>query len=129
MIWSPERWFIPPWSLLFASPIVTRTPTAVDPPTAIRGHLRQLHIIYMILFASDGRKRKDGMRDRRNPLKRLDFIERKTLDFASPGLDFPSLRLGFLFPKTWIFLPPAWIFLPPLRAEGELSGPTELDEQ
>jgi len=31
-----------------ASPIVTRTPTAVDPRTAIRGHLRQLHILYMI---------------------------------------------------------------------------------
>jgi len=44
MIWSPERWFITPWSLLFASPIVTRTLTAGDPRTAIRGHVRQLHI-------------------------------------------------------------------------------------
>src|SRR5208282_4458513 len=49
MIWSPERWFIPPWSLLFASPIATRTPTAVDPRTAIRGHARELHTLYMIL--------------------------------------------------------------------------------
>src|SRR5208282_1581160 len=43
MIWSPERLFIPPWSL--RSPL-----TAVDPRTAIRGHARQLHIIHMILF-------------------------------------------------------------------------------
>ncbi len=33
-----------------AGPIVTRTPTAVDPRTAIRGHVRQLNILYMILI-------------------------------------------------------------------------------
>ncbi len=33
-----------------ASPIVTRTVTAVDPRTAIRGHVRQLHILYTILI-------------------------------------------------------------------------------
>ncbi len=31
-----------------ASPMVTRTLTVVDPRTAIRGHVRQLHIVYMI---------------------------------------------------------------------------------
>src|SRR5208282_2000863 len=66
MIWSPERWFIPPWSLLFASPIATRTPTAVDPRTAIRGHVRQLHIlsmilIHMILCRQRRRKREKGL--------------------------------------------------------------------
>src|SRR5208283_3481793 len=45
-----------------------------------------------------------------------------TAIFSSPGLDFASRKLGFSFL-------PAWIFLPPLRAEVELSGPTELHEQ
>jgi len=40
-------------------------------------------------------------------LEKAQFAEGKSLDFPSSGLDFPS----------------------PLRAEGELSGPTELDEQ
>ena len=33
-----------------ASPIATRTLTAVDPRTAIRGHVRQLHILYMVVI-------------------------------------------------------------------------------
>jgi len=33
-----------------ASPMMTRTLTAVDPRTAIRGHVHQLHILCMILF-------------------------------------------------------------------------------
>ncbi len=111
-----------------ASPMVTRTLTAVGQ------RLRQLHIPYMILipmilFARDGRKRKDGVSGRCNPLKRLDSRKGKSLDFASPGLDFPSPRLGFSFPKAWIFLPlgldfpsTGLDFPSPARAEGELSG-------
>ncbi len=109
MIWSPERSFIPPWSLLFASPIVTRTPTAVDPRTAIRGHVRQLHTLYMILIPRRRRSKKtkwdNGIGGRRNPLKGLDSRKGRSLDFASPGLDSPSPRLGFCFPRAWIFLP------------------------
>jgi hypothetical protein len=56
------------------------------------------------------------------PFEKARFAEGKSLDF-------PTLRLGFSFPLAWIFRPLAWIFLPPLRAEGELGGPTELDEQ
>ena len=56
------------------------------------------------------------------PFEKARFAGGKSLDFSSRGLDFPSPWLGFSFPK-------AWIFLPPLRAEGELSGLTELDEQ
>jgi len=33
-----------------ANPMLTRTLTAVDPRTAIRGHTRKLHILYMILI-------------------------------------------------------------------------------
>ena len=118
MIWSPEGWFIPPW-------FARRTQTVVDPRTAIltaiRGHMRQLHILTMILiptilFRQRRSKRKrwqDGLRGR-NPLKKLNSRKKGA---------WILLRLA------WIFLPQAWIFLPPLRAQRELSGPTELDEQ
>ena len=33
-----------------ASEMVTRTPTAIDPRTAIRGHVRRLHILYVSLI-------------------------------------------------------------------------------
>jgi len=56
------------------------------------------------------------------PFEKAQFAEGKSLDFPSPSL-------GFSFPKAWIFLPPALILLPPLRADGELSRPTELHEQ
>ncbi len=91
MIWSPERWFIPPWSLHFASPIATRTLTAADPRTAIRGHARQLPILHMILVRQRRPKKKKWPRGAwRNPLKRLQFFGGETLDFASPGLDIHS---------------------------------------
>src|SRR5208282_2830437 len=66
----------------FASSMVTRTLTAVDPRTAIRGHVRQ---------------KERWPRGRRNPLKRLD--SRKE-------------RGWILLPLAWIFLPLAWILLP-----------------
>ncbi len=113
-----------------ASPTVTRTLAAVDPRTAIRGHVRQLHIIYMILIhmilfpqrrpkKKKWRKRAEGAAQ---PFEKARFAEGKSLDFASPGLDFPSPRLGFSFPK-------AWIFLPRFARKENLSGPTELVEQ
>jgi hypothetical protein len=42
-----------------ASPMAWRKPTAVDPRSAIRGHVRQLHFIYTILIhmIRDGRKK------------------------------------------------------------------------
>src|SRR5208282_2279577 len=66
----------------------------------------------------------DGVRGRRNPLKRLDSRKErawillplawiflpKGLDFASPGLGFSFLRLGFSFPRTdlrGVRLPPS----------------------
>jgi len=107
-----------------ASPIVTRTLT-VEPPRAPIARLR--YDLNPCDFARDGRKRKSGKMAKwregpAQPFEKARFAEGKSLDFPSPGLDFPSPRLGFSFPK-------AWIFLPPLRAAGELSGPTELDEQ
>ncbi len=95
MIWSPERWFIPPSSLLFASPIATRTLTVVDPRTAVGQPVRPLPILYMILihmmlFRQRRPRKTKWPGGWRNPLKRLD--SRKD--------------------RAWIFLPLAWIFLP-----------------
>ena len=147
----PRRWFIPPWPLHFASPMMTRTLTVVDPRIAIRGHVHQLHILckfargrsiiasrpsFQTAFGGRGdpgeRRAPDvppgslrsvrddgapltpglavanGVRGRRNPLKRLDFVEGK--------------KLRIFLSLAWIFLPPAWILLPPLRVEGELGG-------
>ena len=90
-----------------ASPMVTRTLTAVDPRTAIRGHVRQLHILYvslihMILFRQRRPKKKkwrEGWRSEieDNPLKRLTSRKEKDLHFVPSGLDF---------------VPPAWICAP-----------------
>ncbi len=71
-----------------ASRILTRTLTAVDPRTAIRGHVRQLHIIIMILipmilFRQRRPQKKRWTRGRRNPLKRLDSS--KEGPWSAPG--------------------------------------------
>jgi hypothetical protein len=137
-IWSPERWFMPPWSL--RSPV--RWQRERWPPSG--SGARQLHANARIQSLGadkhsespagdftalprpttlDARLRghdKVGRRQWREglaqPFEKAQFAKGKSLDFA-------SVRLGFCFRKAWIFLPSAWIFLPPLRAEGELSGP------
>ena len=64
---------------------------------------------------------------------------RGALSNERPYRDFRFPWLGFSFLKAWIFLPQDSARMvsatgpagdsSPLRAEGELSGPTELDEQ
>ena len=93
------------------SPIATRTLTAVDPRTAIRGHVRQLHmlsmsLIPMMLFRQRRPEKKKGARGRRNLLKRLNSRKERAWIllplawiFLPKGLDFPSLRLGFSLPR------------------------------
>ncbi len=76
--------------------------------------MRQLHalsmnLIPMMLFRQSRPKQREwpnGVRGRRNPMKRLESRKEGAwiflppgLDFPSPGLDFPSLRLGFSFPR------------------------------
>ena len=94
-----------------ASPIVMRRLTAVDPRTAIRGHVRQLHILYMILipmmlFRQRRPKRTKWREGPAQPFEKARFAEGKSLDFSSPGLDFSSLRLGFSFPWLGFSFPP-----------------------
>jgi len=123
MIWSPERWFIPPWSLLFTSPMVTIMLAAVEracaqgpsgdvssprtrgsrvPPD--RRGLRSRS--WMPVYAGmTGLRVTKWPRSLAQPFEKARFTERKELGFCSPGLDFLSQKLGFSFPKAWIFLP------------------------
>src|SRR5208337_2606157 len=96
-----------------ASPMATRTRAAVDPRTAIRVHVRQLHIltmilIHMILF----RQRRPKKRKWPNGLEAGATLWKGSIRgkegawillplawiFLPQGLDFPSPRLGFSFP-------------------------------
>src|SRR5208282_5256274 len=90
-----------------ASPMARRTLPGVEQSPA-----RQLHILYMtlnamLLFHQRRPKKKKWREGPTQPFEKARFAERNSLDFSSPGLDFPSA----------------------LRAEGELSGPRELDGQ
>jgi hypothetical protein len=75
----------------------------------------------MTLFHQRRPKTRESPKGRRNSLKRLDSRKERAwiflpvaFIFLPSGLDFPSP--GFDFPSQF-------------RAQGELSGPTELDEQ
>jgi hypothetical protein len=92
-----------------ASPIVTGTLTAVEQPPAPIAHPPY------DLISPEAPEKREWREGPAQPFEKARFAEGKSLDF-------PSVRLGFSFPT-------AWIFLPPPRAEGELSGPAELDKQ
>ena len=80
-----------------ASPIVTRTLTAVA-PDCDPGHVRQLHIRDMILFRKDGRKRKNGRLISLSLRKKMIGFVPFSLDFVPLGLGIRSTGLGFLQP-------------------------------
>ena len=121
-----------------ASPMVTRTLTAVEHPRAgLRGMLRRTKAAPSSRAAigrretpvfSDGLWRRsdpgeheartfsqNDLGGRRNPLKRLISRKKRAWIFLPPGLDFA--------------LPLAWISFPPSAQKEKLSGPTELDGQ
>jgi len=107
MIWSPEKWFIPRWPLLFASPMVTRTLAAVAPGLRSAGTRANCTSPYDLISPEEAEKGKMAKwrEGPAQPFEKAQFTEGKSFDFASPSLDFPSPRLGFSFPKAWIFLP------------------------
>jgi|SRR5271165_742932 len=135
IIWSPERWLMPPWSLLFASPIATRTLTAVDPDCdpGARAPIPQPHPEERCAASRlegwsssqprcrplerPSRRRASRGSSGRGRLVTYKMASRPAQPFEKAqfaegkSLDFASVRLGFSFPK-------AWIFLPPLPAEG-----------
>src|SRR5208337_4136268 len=97
-----------------ASSIVTRTPTAGDPPDCDPGARAPIAHPLHDLISPETVEKERMASGPAQPFEKAQFAEGKSLDFPSP-------RLGFSFPKAWIFLPPALILLPPLRADGELS--------
>jgi hypothetical protein len=83
-----------------ASPIVTRSLTAVDQPLAPIAH--SLYDLNAYDPISPEAAEKESVAEWREgpaqPFEKARFAEGKSLDFPSPALDFPSLRLGFFFP-------------------------------
>ena len=88
-----------------ASPIGTRTLTAVDPRTAIRGHARQLHILYVILIPMMLFRREAAEKKRMalpvkvgdKPLERLNSWKEVRFGFRSAGFGFRSRWTLILF--------------------------------
>jgi hypothetical protein len=99
---SPEKWFIPPWSFLFAGPIATGTLTAVERRGAPIAHPRY-ELNPMTLFRRGRSKRKMACfcQGWGNLLINLNFAE-------ETGFGIRSVRLGFPSAWAWISFSPAW---------------------
>jgi hypothetical protein len=80
-----------------ASSIVTRTPTAGDPPDCDPGARAPIEHPLHDLISPETVEKERMASGPPQPFEKARFAEGKSLDFPSLSLDFPSSRLGFSF--------------------------------